>query len=72
MNPQVWYFRAYSQYPGSHPGPKVLFGGNNATSVNPGGTQAMTLLPSTGSGTAQNSGQEGGSGFGKNLYRGRQ
>lgn len=68
-NPQQFYFRAYSQYPGGDPGPKVHFGGTNPTAVSPGGTQRMTLLPSTGSGTGQNSGQEGGVGFGKVQIR---
>jgi hypothetical protein len=68
-NAQKFYFRAYSQYPGGHPGPVVKFGGTSPTAVDPGGTQAMTLLASTGSGTAQNSGQEGGSGFGKIQIR---
>lgn len=68
-NAQQFYFRAYSQYPGSKPGMPMKFGGTAATAVNPGGTQQMTLLPSTGSGTAQNSGQEGGSGFGKIQIR---
>jgi hypothetical protein len=68
-NPQSFYFRAYSQYPGSHPGPPIKFGGTSATAVNPGGTQNLTLLQSTGSGTAQTSGQEGGSGFGKIQIR---
>lgn len=68
-NPQKFYFRAYSQYPGSDPGTIVHFGGDTPTAVNPGGTQQMTLLPSTGSGTAQATGQQGGSGFGKVLFR---
>jgi hypothetical protein len=68
-NPQTFYFRAYSQYPGSDPGQKVHFGGNTPTAVAPGGSAQLTLFGSTGSGTAQNSGQEGGSGFGKNLFR---
>lgn len=68
-NPQKFYFRAYSQYQGGHPGPAVHFGGNTPTAVDPGGTQQMTLIPSTGSGTAQSSGQEGGSGFGKIQFR---
>jgi len=69
-NPQKFYFRAYSQYLGSkEPGPKVHFGGSAPTAVNPGGSQNMTLLPSTGSGTAQANGQGGGSGFGKVLFR---
>lgn len=66
---QKFYFRAYSQYPGSAPGPKINNGGTTPKAIDPGGTQMMTLLPSTGSGTAQNSGQEGGSGFGKIQIR---
>jgi hypothetical protein len=68
-NAQSFYFRAYSQYPGGHPGKAIFFGGSVATKVNPGGTGKLTLLPSTGSGTAASSGQEGSSGFGKVLYR---
>jgi hypothetical protein len=66
---QKFYFRAYSQYPGGMPGKPILFGGTVAAAVNPGGTNQLTLLPSTGSGTAAPSGQEGSSGFGKVLYR---
>ena len=66
---QQFYFRAYSQYQGGHPGPGVHFGGNTPTAVDPGGSQMMTLIPSTGSGTAQSTGQEGGSGFGKQQIR---
>jgi hypothetical protein len=68
-NPQSFYFRAYSQYQGGHPGPAVHFGGDTPQAVNPGGAQQLTLLPSTGSGTAQSTGQEGGSGFGKIQIR---
>jgi len=68
-NPQQFYFRAYSQYPGGKPGQVVHYGGTTPTAVDPGGTQQMTLIPSTGSGTAQVSGQQGGSGFGKVLTR---
>lgn len=68
-NPQSFYFRAYSQYPGSHPGPIVKFGGIVPTPVSPGGMQQLTLLQSTGSGTAQSNGEQGGSGFGKVLVR---
>lgn len=64
-----YYFRAFSQYPGSDPGEKVHFGGDTPTAVNSGGPVQMSLFPSTGSGTAQNSGEEGGSGFGKVLFR---
>jgi hypothetical protein len=68
-NDQTFYFRAYSQYPGSHPSAPIHFGGTTPTAVNPGGTGQMTLLSSTGSGTAQSSGEQGGSGFGKVLHR---
>jgi hypothetical protein len=67
--PQQFYFRGYSQYPGGRPGTPIHFGGETPAPVAPGGTQQMTLIPSTGSGTAQNSGQQGGSGFGKVLAR---
>ncbi len=66
---QVFHFRAYSQYRNGDPGPKVNFGGHTPTPVNPGGTGQATLLPSTGSGTAQNTGQQGGSGLGRFLTR---
>ena len=68
-NQQSFYFRAYSQYQGSKPGPVVHFGGTTPKAVNPGGTQNLTLLASTGSGTAQATGEEGGSGFGKVQIR---
>lgn len=68
-NPQQFYFRAYSQYQGGSPSAPIHFGGETPTAVDPGGTQQMTLIPSTGSGTAQASGQQGGSGFGKILNR---
>lgn len=68
-NPQKFFFRAYSQYLGSKPGPKINFGGSVPTAVSPGGTQQLTLIPSTGSGTAQNSGEQAGAGFGNDLFR---
>ena len=68
-NPQQFYFRAYSQYPGSQPSAPIHFGGETPTPVSPGGTAQMTLLRSTGSGTAQSSGEQGGAGFGKVLRR---
>jgi len=70
-NPQKFYFRAYSQYPGGTPGDPIHFGGTTPTPVAPGGTQQLTLIPSTGSGTAPNDGQRGGSGFGTVLVRPR-
>jgi hypothetical protein len=64
-----YYFRAYPQHPGSEPGPVTVFGGGTPTAVIPGGATQMTLVPSTGSGTASPSGQQGGYGFGKFLVR---
>lgn len=68
-NLQMFYFRAYSQYQGSKPGIPVHFGGTNPMAVSPGGMQQLTLIPSTGSGTAPSNGQQGGSGFGKDQTR---
>jgi len=67
--PQRFYFRAYSQLPGSHPSPPIRFGGEKPIAVDPGGTQQMTLIPSTGSGTAPANGQAAGQGFGIVLHR---
>jgi hypothetical protein len=64
-----YYWRAYAQYPGSDPGEKMNFGGETPTPLNAGGATQMNLFASTGSGSAQNSGEEGGSGFGKVLFR---
>jgi hypothetical protein len=68
-NAQAFHFRAYKQQPGGLPSTPVNFGGTSPTPVSPGGSQKLTLIPSTGSGTAQPSGQQGASGFGKVLYR---
>lgn len=68
-NPQTFYFRAYSQYPGSKPGTPINFGGTTPTAVTPGGTAKMTLLASTGSGTGLNNGEQPGVGFGKVQIR---
>lgn len=69
-NAQSWHFRSYSQYPGSLPSEKTVFGGaSGATPVSVGGATNMTLLPSTGSGTASPNGTQGGSGFGKVSVR---
>jgi hypothetical protein len=67
--PQAFYFRTYKQARGGQPSSPTNFGGVKPTPVLPGGTVAMTLLPSTGSGTATNNGQQGGSGYGKVLVR---
>jgi len=68
-NPVHYVFRGYSQYPGGKAGPKVSFGGETPTLVAPGGSVRMTLLPSTGSGTTQPTGQVSGQGFGDVLIR---
>jgi hypothetical protein len=66
---QNFYFRAYPQYLAGKPGVPVNFGGTVPTAVSPGGTTQLTLLPSTGSGTAPNNGERGGQGFGVDLKR---
>lgn len=64
-NMQTWYFRAYSQYPGSKPSPTLTFGGASPVGIQMSGTTNLSLLPSTGSGTASTTGKQGGQGFGK-------
>ena len=64
---QSWYFRAYSQYPGSQQrSDHQVFGGSIPTPVSVGGSTQLTPLPSTGSGTASTNGQQktGEGGFG--------
>lgn len=68
-NPVHYIGQAYSQYPGGLPGQEVRFGGTSPTPVVSGGSGRATLLPSTGSGTAQNSGQQSGFGFGRDVFR---
>ena len=60
------YFRAYSQYRPSQPSTTVYFGSaGSPTPVNAGGATVATVLQSsTGSGTATNTGTQGGVGFG--------
>lgn len=66
---QTHFIRAYSQYQGSDAGPKINFGGTTPSGVLPGGSTMLTLLPSTGSGTALGSGEQQGSGLGPVLFR---
>ena len=66
---QSWYFRAYSQYPGSQPSKPVYFGGLSPTAVDTGGSTTLTPLPSTGSGTASTLGGQGAWGRGKTPYK---
>lgn len=69
---QTLYFRAFSQYPTSPPSSFVYFGpANNPTAVVGGGSAAgPAIQPSTGSGTAPNTGTTGGAGFGYTGARG--
>jgi hypothetical protein len=71
---QTYYLRSYAQYPGSDPCvPTVLgnLGGPTKIQMTPpaGGGSAMTLLSSTGSGTAAATGQQGAQGLGTTLKR---
>jgi hypothetical protein len=67
---QTYYLRSYPQYRGSKPQTPTVFGGlSGAIKIKMSGTTAATLLPSTGSGTAQNNGQQGGYGLGKTITR---
>lgn len=69
-NPQSWYFRSYSMYPGSEQrSPHQVFGGTfNPTPVSVGGLTTLTPLASTGAGTASTNGQRGGQGFGNAQF----
>jgi len=62
------YWRGYSQYPGSAPSPPATHG-NPPVAVAGGGLSGPALQPSSGSGTASGTGQQGGSGFGKQQFR---
>ena len=62
------YWRAYSQYLGSAPSAPVAFGAPPSAVIG-GGSAGPALQPSSGSGTAAGTGQQGGSGFGKSLFR---
>jgi hypothetical protein len=67
---QTYYHRAFAQYNGSDPQkPTVLGGLASATQIQMTGTSKCTLLSSTGSGTADPSGMQGGKGLGTVLTR---
>lgn len=68
------YWRAYSQYSPSNPSNPVYFGtSTDPTPVAGGGVlTGPSLGSSTGSGTADTNGKQGGSGFGKVAFRGGQ
>lgn len=64
-NPHTYYLRTYVQYRGSDPSkPTVLGGLAGATQIRLTGSSKLSLLPSTGSGTASPNGQQGGKGLG--------
>ena len=68
-NPYTYYFRAYSAYSSSKvPSTPIVFGGKVPTGVTLSGNTSLTLLNSTGSGTAPSNGQRGASGFGKPQF----
>ena len=70
-NPVTYYVRSYAQNPGGPPSAPTVVGGlGSPTGFAMGGATAMTLLPSTGSGTAPNTGQSAGQGLGKFQKRG--
>jgi hypothetical protein len=69
---QTLYFRAYSQYSTSPPSPTVYFGSEAVpTAVVGGGSAGPTPQASTGSGTAPNTGLQGGAGYGHIIVRPR-
>lgn len=69
-SPQLYYMRSYPQYHGSDPAaPTVLGGLSNPTAIVLTGSSKMSLLPSSGSGTASTTGQQGGKGLGDVLTR---
>lgn len=66
----TYYLRSYAQMPGSDACKPTVFGGlGSALQIQMNGTNASTLLPSTGSGTASPTGQQGGKGLGVVLER---
>lgn len=66
-----YYVRSYAQYSGSQPSAPTVFGGSGSApvAIQMTGSTIGDLLPSTGSGTAANTGQQGGSGLGKVQQR---
>lgn len=66
----IYYLRSYAQYHGSDPcKPTVLGNLGGAIQIKMSGLSGATPLPSTGSGTASPSGQQGGHGLGIVLDR---
>lgn len=68
-NTVSYYFRTYSMDPGSaKSSPSTNYGGTTPTAVTLNGSTKLTLLPSTGAGTAPTNGTRSGQGFGKNQF----
>jgi hypothetical protein len=65
----TYYVRAFHQYPGGTPSTPVIYGGMTPTAVTISTGSALTLLPSTGSGTAAPDGSQPGQGLGVFLSR---
>ena len=69
-NPQTYYLLTYAQYHVSDPSQPTVVGGiSGATKIVMTGSSKMTLLSSTGSGTAATNGMQGGKGLGTVLTR---
>ena len=67
---QTYYLRSYAQMAGSDAHKPVVVGGlSGATRIQMTGSSGVTLLPSTGSGTASSNGTQGGHGLGTLLTR---
>jgi hypothetical protein len=65
----TYYVRGYSQYQGSSPSDKVVFGGASApTPITLSGSSMLNLLSSPGAGTAETNGQRPGFGFGPQTF----
>lgn len=70
LGDQNLHWRVYSQYPnGGPPSAPIVFGGQSPKAVRGGGAAGPPMVPSTGSGTANSDGKQGGSGAGKIAYR---
>lgn len=69
-NNQSWHFRAYVQDNGSDASTPTYFGSQVVpTAVTVGGNSSFTPIPSTGSGTASPTGEQGAYGLGRVLTR---
>jgi hypothetical protein len=68
-NPISYYVRTIAQYPGSHPSAPTYYGGSAPTAVTLSGSTQMNLLPTTGSGTGSNNGQQSLAGLGSVQFR---